>query len=77
MEKLQLLPTESTSSLPVLGVGTLYVLALFQMCLQVHFQERRAAGVVGAANGPVITAAFMVSAQGEKQKEGKSATSEK
>lgn len=53
------------------------MLALFQMCLQVHFQERRAAGVVGAANGPVITAAFMVSAQGEKQKEGKSATSEK
>lgn len=64
-------PLESISSLPVFGVGTLYVLALFQMCLQVHFQQRWAAGVIGAANRPVITAAFMISAHGERQKEGK------
>lgn len=65
------LPLKSTSSLPILGMGTLDVFALFQMCLQVHFQERWAAGVIGATNWPVITAAFMISAHGEKQKEGK------
>lgn len=68
-------PLKSTSSLPVFGVGTFYVLALFQMCLQVHFQERWAAGIIGAANRPVITAAFMISAHGEKQKDRKSGIS--
>ena len=71
------LPLKSTSFLPILGVGTLDVFALFQMCLQVHFQERWAAWVIGATNWPVITAAFMISAHGQKQKEGKSVTSKK
>lgn len=71
----EFLPLKSISSLPILGVGTLDVLTLFQMCLQVHFEERGAAGVIGAANGPVVTAAFMISAHGEKPKEGESAIS--
>lgn len=49
-------------------MGTLDVLTLLQVSLQVHFEEGRAAGVVGAAHGPVITAALMIPVHGEKQK---------
>ena len=53
-----LVPTPAHS--PVLGVGTLDVLALLEVGLQVHLEEGRAAGVVGAAHGPVVTAALVV-----------------
>lgn len=53
-----LAPTPAHS--PVLGVGTLDVLALLEVGLQVHLEEGRAAGVVGAAHGPVVTAALVV-----------------
>lgn len=45
---------------PVLGVGTLDVLALPEVGLQVHLEEGGAAGVVGAAHRPVVTAALVV-----------------
>lgn len=51
-------PTPAHS--PVLGVGTLDVLALLEVGLQVHFEEGRAAGVVGAPHRPVVTAALVV-----------------
>ena len=53
-----LAPTPAHS--PVLGVGTLDVLALLEVSLQVHLEERRTAGVVGAAHRPVVTAALVV-----------------
>lgn len=55
-------PTPAHS--PVLGVGTLDVLALLEVGLQVHLEEGRAAGVVGAPHGPVVTAALVVPVKG-------------
>lgn len=51
-------PTHS----PVLGVGTLDVLTLLQVGLQVHLEEGWAAGVVGASHRPVVAAALVVPA---------------
>ena len=51
-------PTPAHS--PVLGVGTLDVLALLEVCLQVHLEKGRAGGVVGAPHRPVVTAALVV-----------------
>lgn len=47
---------------PILAVGTLDVLALLQVGLQVHLEQWWAAGVVGATHRPVVTAALMVPA---------------
>lgn len=51
-------PTPAHS--PVLGVGTLDVLALLEVGLQVHLQEGWAVRVVGAPHGPVVAAALVV-----------------
>lgn len=51
-------PTPAHS--PVLGVGTLDVLALLEVGFQVHLEEGWAAGVVGAPHRPVVTAALML-----------------
>lgn len=51
-------PTPAHS--PVLGVGTLDVLALLQVGLQVHLEEGWAAGVVRTPHRPVVTAALVV-----------------
>lgn len=53
-------PHPAPAHSPVLGVGTLDVLAFFQVGLQVHLEKGRAAGVVGAAHRPVVTATLVV-----------------
>lgn len=53
-------PAARPAHSPVLGVGTLDVLTLLQVGLQVHLEEGRAAGVVGASHRPVVAAALMV-----------------
>lgn len=52
------MPTPAHS--PVLGVGTLDVLTLLEVRLQVHLEEGRAAGVVWTPHRPVLTAALVV-----------------
>lgn len=51
--------------LPILGVWTLDVLALFEVSLQVHGEQRGAGGVVGAADRPVVTAGLVLPAETE------------
>lgn len=62
-----LVPDERAS---VLGVRTLDVLAFLEVGLQVHGQERGAAGVVGAPHGPVVAAALVLLAGAELDGEG-------
>lgn len=52
--------TPAPAHSPVLGVGTLDVLALLQVGLQVHLEEGWAAGVVRTSYRPVVTAVLVV-----------------
>lgn len=60
-------PAPTPAHSPVLGVGTLDVLALLEVGLQVHLEEGRAAGIIGAPNRPVVTAALVVPMRGETE----------
>lgn len=60
-------PTPTPAHSPVLGVGTLDVLALLEVGLQVHLEEGRAARVIGTPNRPIVTAALVVPMGGEIQ----------
>lgn len=55
---------------PVLGVKTLDVLTLFEVCLQIHGEEQDAASVVGALHGSVVTTALMLLPGAELDGEG-------
>lgn len=48
---------------PIFGVWTLDVLALFEVSLQVHGEQRGAGRVVGAADRPVVTTGLVFSAE--------------
>lgn len=51
---------------PIFGVRTFDVLALLEVGLQVHGEQRRTGRVVGAPHRPVVTVGFMFSAQKRK-----------
>lgn len=53
-------PAPAPTHSPVLRVGTLDVLAFFQVGLEIHLEKGWAAGVVRAAHRPVVTAALVV-----------------
>ena len=57
--------------LPIFGVRAFNVLTLFEVSFQVHGEQRRTGGVVGAAHWPVVTTHLMLSAWTERQGEGK------
>lgn len=53
-------PAPAPTHSPVLRVGTLDVLAFFQVGLEIHLEKGWAAGVVGAAHRPVVTTTLVV-----------------